>query len=129
VAERREMNYKIWFDEGAGAAYLKVINMLNADDVHGILPGLNKLLEGKDHRYVVVDVTDNPPGLLDQPARKAFKSYAKKIDFDKIAMFGAKPFIRMLAKAAVMALGKFDITKFFEAEDEALAWLKGKEEK
>jgi hypothetical protein len=119
------MNYKIWYDEEAGVAYLKVINMLNADDVHGILPGLDKLLEDKDHRYVVVDLINNPPGLLDQPARKAFKSYAKSIDFDKIAMFGAKPFIRMLAKAAVMALGKFDITKFFSSEEEALRWLKG----
>lgn len=118
------MNYRLWFDEDAGAAHLKITHMSTENDVNEYMAGLDKLLEGKKKRYVLVDLTDNPPGLLDKPARKAFGKYAGSIDFHKIAMYGAKPVIRMVAKVAVAALGKTKITKFFETREEALRWLK-----
>ncbi|MBN2379321.1 STAS/SEC14 domain-containing protein [candidate division WOR-3 bacterium] len=119
------MNYKIWFDEESETAYLKIINMLNEDDVNGLIPGLDKALQDKEPRHVLVDLSTNPPGFLDKPARKAFKTFAQQIDFDKIAMFGAEPRIRMMAKAAVFALGMFNITRFFKNKKDALRWLKG----
>jgi hypothetical protein len=119
------MNYKITYDEELGVARFKVLAMLTAEDVNEYIPGLNKLLEGKEHRYVLGDLSENPPGLLDSAARKAFKSQAKSLDCDKIAFFGAEPAVRMLAKTAVFALGMSNITKFFKTEEEALHWLKG----
>lgn len=117
-------NYKIWFDEEHGVARFKIYAMLTAEDVHEYVPGLNKLLEDKSPRSVLADLSENPPGLLDKSARKAFKEYAKSMEWDKIAFFGAAPVIQMLAKAAVAALGKFNITRFFKTEEEALTWLK-----
>lgn len=117
------MNYKIWYDDEVGAAHLKIIHMSTQEDVNGYMPGLDKLLEGKKKRYVLVDLTDNPPGLLDKPARKAFRDYSESLQFDKIAMYGAKPVIRMVAKVAVSALGQAQRTKFFDTKEEAVAWF------
>jgi len=118
------MNYKIWFDEDTYAVFLKIIKMPEEEDVNGFMTEAMKLYEGKERRYAVVDLSDNPPGLLDKPARKAFRLFAESIDFDRIVMFGGKPVIRMMAKVAVSALGKLKITKFFETEKEAINWLK-----
>jgi hypothetical protein len=38
---------------------------------------------------------------------------------------GAKPVTRILAKAAIAALGGSKMTKFFKSKEEALVWLKG----
>jgi hypothetical protein len=102
---------------------LKVLVMLNEGDVNAMMPALDKLLEGKKKRNVLVDLTLNPPGLLDKPARKAFAQYAEAIPFDKIAMYGAKPVIRMIAKVAVAALGRSKVTKFFDTREQAVSWL------
>ena len=118
------MNYKVWFDDDADAAHLKIIKMSTEEDVNGYMPELDRLLKGKDERHVLVDLTDNPPGLLDKPARKAFRNYSEKLAFNKISMYGAKPVIRMVAKVAVSALGMADITKFFETKTQAIDWLK-----
>ncbi|MBN2379316.1 STAS/SEC14 domain-containing protein [candidate division WOR-3 bacterium] len=119
------MNYKIWFDKELGVARFKVLAMLTEEDVNEYIPGLNKLLRGKEYRCVLGDLSENPPGMLDGSARKAFKSQAKELDWDKIAFFGAAPASRMLAKAAVFALGMSKITRFFKTEEEAISWLKG----
>lgn len=119
------MNYKVWYDTELKAAHLKIINMSTKEDVEGYMPALDRLLKDKPDRHVLVDLSDNPPGLLDKPARKAFRDYAESLRFDKIAMHGANPVIRMVAKVAVSALGMAHITKFFETKDEAIAWLKG----
>ncbi|MBD3285309.1 hypothetical protein GF338_03130 [candidate division WOR-3 bacterium] len=57
------MNYKVWFDEGIGAAHLKIIKMSTEEDVNGYMPELDSLLKGKKEKHVLVDLTDNPPGL------------------------------------------------------------------
>lgn len=121
------MNYKIWFDDELGVGRFKVFDTLTAEDVKEYILGLNKLLEGKEHCYILIDLTEYPsglPGLTGSAARKVFKEYSHSVNWNKVAFFGAGPGTRMLAKTAIFALGKSNITKFFNTEGEAIAWLK-----
>jgi hypothetical protein len=122
------MNYELSYDEEYSAVYLKVIEMLTDKDVHQMMPDAEKMFDnmpaGKKH--VLVDTSPDPPGVLDKPARKAFRQYAQMMKVvDKIAIFAAKPIVRMMARAAAAALGKLKVTKFFDEKSEALEWLKG----
>ncbi|MBN2379301.1 STAS/SEC14 domain-containing protein [candidate division WOR-3 bacterium] len=122
------MNYELRFDKECSAVYLKVITMLTDKDVHEMMPEAEKMfdnmLEGKKH--VLVDTSPDPPGILDKPARKAFRKYVQMMKvIDKIAIYGAKPIVRMMARAAAAALGKLNATKFFAGKEDAVRWLKG----
>ncbi|MBD3286652.1 STAS/SEC14 domain-containing protein, partial [candidate division WOR-3 bacterium] len=46
-------------------------------------------------------------------------------NYDKVAVVGASPGARMIAKVALAITGVSKISRFFKTEDEALAWLKG----
>lgn len=50
------------------------------------------------------------------------------MDADKSAIFGASPAVRMASKIALAVAKKSKITRFFKTKEEALAWLKGKEQ-
>lgn len=120
-------NYEIWYDEDAGAIHLKVINMLTAQDVHEIMPASVKMFEKMERKYVIVDTSPEPSGMLEKTARRAFREYMESMKVvEKLAVYGAKPVPRMMARAAAAALGKLKVTRFFKTETEALAWLKEK---
>ncbi|NLI97729.1 STAS/SEC14 domain-containing protein [bacterium] len=118
------MNYEMRFDEKRGVLYVKTLAMLEKADVDEILPKVAECFEGKEHRYILGDLSQNPSGLLSKDARNAFKENAKYLDVEKIAIIGANPSIRMIAKIALTIMGSSNIAKFFKTEDEALAWLK-----
>ncbi|NLI97722.1 STAS/SEC14 domain-containing protein [bacterium] len=125
MAEARKMNYEMWFDEKNGVLYVKTLAMLERADVEDIIPEVAEMLAGKEHRYILGDLAQNPSGLLTKDARTAFKENAENLQVDKIAIIGANPSIRMIAKIALTIMGKSDIAKFFKTEEEALVWLKG----
>jgi hypothetical protein len=118
------MNYEMWFDEENGVLCVKTLAMLEKADVDEILPKVAEYLEGKEHRYILGDLSQNPTGLLSKDARNAFKDNAKYLEVEKIAIIGANPSIRMIAKIALTIMGSSDIAKFFKTEEEAIAWLK-----
>ncbi|MBD3285310.1 hypothetical protein GF338_03135 [candidate division WOR-3 bacterium] len=77
-------------------------------------------------RLVLVDMShDKDPSSMSKEARKAYAEHTEIIKPEKVAMVGANPVARMVAKIALSIMGRSDITKFFKTEDEALAWLKG----
>lgn len=122
------MNYELKYDEESAAIYLKVIYMLTEDDVTQMMPRAEKMFANmpEGQKYVLVDTSPDPPGVLDKSARKAFRQYGEMMNvIDKIAIFGAKPIVRMMARAAAAALGKLKVTKFFDKREEALRWLRG----
>jgi hypothetical protein len=119
------MNYKIWYDEEYGVLYVKTLTMLTGTDIHEIMPEMNRILEDKPHRYIIGDLSENPPGLLTKEARQAFKEYAKDFKVDKAAITGTTPATRMITKIAISIMGMSNIAKFFKTKEEALRWLKG----
>jgi len=122
------VNYELTYDKECSAVCLKVILMLTEDDVHKMMPEAEKMFDNmpEGQKHIIVDTSLDPPGILDKPARKAFKQYVQMMKVvDKIAIFAAKPMVRMMARAAAAALGKLKVTKFFDEKAEALTWLKG----
>lgn len=122
------MNYELNFNEEYGAVCLKVIKMLTKDDVHEMMPQAEKMFDNmpRGQKHILVDTSPDPSGVLEKQARKAFREYVQMMKVvDKIAIYGAKPMVRMMARAAAASLGKLKVTKFFTEQEEALAWLKG----
>ncbi|MBD3286605.1 hypothetical protein GF338_09745 [candidate division WOR-3 bacterium] len=73
------MNYELIYDEECSAVYLKVIKMLTDKDVHQMMPDAEKMFDNMPAgvKFVLVDTSPDPPGILDKPARKTFKQYAQ----------------------------------------------------
>lgn len=116
--------YKIWFDEKEGVLYVKTFKTIDAEDIHRLMPEVDRLLEGKPHRYILGDLSKNPSDLLTKEARQAFKHYADRVQYDKIGVIGVNPVTRMVVKIAIKIIGQADKTRFFKTEDDALAWFK-----
>ena len=129
MAQGGKLNYKIWFDEEQGVLIVKTLAMLEKADVDEIIPKVAEYLDGKEHRYILGDLSENPTGLLSKGARTAFKENADNLKVEKIAIIGANPSIRMIAKIALTIMGKSDIAKFFKTREEAISWLKGEGKK
>lgn len=118
--------YKVWFDADAGVLYVKTFKTIDAEDIHRLMPEVEKSLEGRPHRYIIGDLSQNPSDLLTKEARQAFKRYTDTVNYDRIAVIGVNPITRMIVKIAVTIIGQSGKTRFFKTETEALAWLKGK---
>jgi hypothetical protein len=104
--------------------YLKIINMLTAEDVHEIMPASEEMFKDADHYYVLVDATAEPKGLLEKEARKAFGHYSDTMKIlEKIAAFGTNHVTRIMTKMAAAALGKLSVVRFFKSMEEARSWL------
>lgn len=119
------MNYKIWYDEECEAVYLQIINMLNADDVNAMMPGINEALGDRNPRLVVVDLASNPPGFLEGPARKAFRSFAREFDFYRIAMFGPNHAYGCSPRRQSLPWVNPILRNSSRVKKDALEWLKG----
>ncbi|MBD3285311.1 hypothetical protein GF338_03140 [candidate division WOR-3 bacterium] len=115
--------YKIWFDDKKGVLYVKTFKTIDAEDIHRLMPEVDRLLGGNPHRYILGDLSENPSDLLTKEARQAFKKY-KDVEYDRIAVIGVNPITRMVVKIAIKIIGQSDKTRFFNSEDEALKWLR-----
>ncbi|MBD3286651.1 hypothetical protein GF338_09980 [candidate division WOR-3 bacterium] len=118
------MNYKMWYSDDHEVLYVKTFAMITSEDVNQIMPQVTQIFKGKSRSLILADLSDNPSGLLSKEARGAFKKHAESFKVDKIAIKGANPPIRMIAKIALTIIGSSDIARFFKEEEEALAWLK-----
>lgn len=117
--------YKVWYSDEAGALYIQTFDRLKKEDVADVMSAVYSEMEGKDQRYVIVDLSRGSSDMVDKEARRAFRESARPQDFEKVAVFGASPAVRMLAKVILVVTGVWDKTRFFKTESDALAWLKG----
>jgi hypothetical protein len=117
--------YKVWFDQEQGVLYVKTFKTIDAEEIHQLIPQVEKSLEGKPERHIIGDLSENPTDPLTKQARQAFKQYANSLNYDRIAIIGVNPLTRMIVKIAVKIIGQSDKTQFFNNEAEALRWLKG----
>lgn len=120
-------NYRIWYDFNLDALRIKNYYPLTKDDVTRLLPLVNKILEDKKQRCFLVDLTGLPiEKMVDKDSRQVIRNYKDNKEFDKIAVFGASPVIRMIAKVMISVAGSSGSTKFFKSEDEAVDWIREK---
>ena len=119
------MNFKMQYSEEKGALCINILHTLEADDVHEIVPLIETELEGKSNRHLLFDMSGTPSDSVSKEARQAFRENADLTNYDKVAIVGASPGARMIAKVALTIAGVSKISRFFKTEDEALYWLKG----
>lgn len=120
------MNYKLWYDAERKIIYLKTFKTMTAEDVHQLMAQAAEEFEGKEADFSLIDMTDAGTEHLGKDTRDAFKQYADSLEYKKIAIVGANPVTRMLARVALAVTGKSKIARFFKTEAQALEWLKGK---
>lgn len=125
MPERRHaVKYKVWHDERNDVIRFSQTESLNADDIRKVTPLIENLAQETGLKCILIDLSRGSTATLDKEARRALKEFSMPDIFDKIAIFGANPAMRMIAKVIFAITRSSDSTKFFKAEDEALEWLK-----
>ncbi len=120
--------YILSYDSEIDALYIKILGVLETEDLNELIAQYQKILEDKPHRHILVDMTESSQfdaSVMTRQLRNTYKDLMKLMKTDKTAIFGASPGLRMAAKIASAVIGKSDVTKFFKTKDEAIAWLKG----
>ncbi|NDC22165.1 hypothetical protein EBZ57_02230 [bacterium] len=91
-------------------------------DAQALLVQLQK--EGKP-RLGLIDITNQKNFTAD--TNRAAMQILESLNYDKVAIFGAKTLLTEVTKAIILAMGKTNNTKIFPDRDSAVAWLKSTE--
>ncbi|MBD3284771.1 hypothetical protein GF359_00380 [candidate division WOR-3 bacterium] len=117
--------HKVWFDDEKGILFLKLSGTFTTADGERYIPEIERLYKDRDKHYLLCDLTDGGTELpTDKSYRKWLIDMYERIGFNRIAMFNAKPSMRMLAKIVLAAAGKSNQVKFFSSHNDAVDWLK-----
>jgi hypothetical protein len=90
-------------------------------DAQDLLTQLQK--EGKP-RLGLIDVTNQKNFTPD--TNRAAMQILEALNYDKVAIFGAKTLLTEVTKAIIIAMGKAENTKIFKDRESAVAWLNEK---
>lgn len=119
------MKHEFWFDEDHDVVRVKLSGSFTMQELSEIISILNELLEDKKHRCILVDVSDSARILSSKEERKAMAEMAKGLDWEKVAVLGADPILRISSKIILAVMGKGKEAQFFKTDEETLHWLKG----
>lgn len=78
-------------------------------------------IEGGQAQFVLIDLHQSTE--FSSAARKIWVEFLQNDKIKKTALFGGNVFVKTLATFVIAATGKKDI-KFFNTEEEAVAWFK-----
>jgi hypothetical protein len=103
-----------------------IISVVQAGDqtresILGIVRCVRLLIDELPEVKILVDYSDS--GKIDLGAYKTGFFGIKSIKFNKVAIFGASPYMIEMVNAMAMAVGKGDIVHFSRTREAALAWL------
>ncbi|MBN2381026.1 STAS/SEC14 domain-containing protein [candidate division WOR-3 bacterium] len=119
------MKHQVWFDSEHGICFLKLRGTFSPDDGAVYIPRIQECYKGIEKHYLLCDLTE---GGTELPTEKSYRRWLiemyERIGFDRIAMYNAKPAMRMLAKIVLTAAGKSNQVRFFSSQDDAIQWLK-----
>jgi hypothetical protein len=116
------------YDEENNVLYIKIRGILDVEDLHKLIPLYEGLLEKRNRRYILVDMSESAKfdaNTMTKEMRNAYKDLIKVMNPEKSAIFGLSPGLRMAARIVLVLSGKSDVTHFFKNKEEALLWLKG----
>ncbi len=119
------MEHILAFDEENGFLRMRIPSdwQFNIRDASSFLELVEEFYEGRNHRYLMVDVSRSPGKGLSREFRSWMNEQAARIGFEKIGVVGVSSFNRMVAKIAIATMGKSKQTQFFKSESEAIRWL------
>ncbi len=114
------------FDEKNQILHLKFTEVWDEKDIPEMFNRMRTHLEGREKRILLGDVSGAAPQSYSKEMRKMVADEATTLKLDKIAIMGANPVLRMMAKVLLAVIGnKWSAeTRFFGSKEEALAWLK-----
>ncbi|MBN2380579.1 STAS/SEC14 domain-containing protein [candidate division WOR-3 bacterium] len=124
------MKHEIWFDEDNEVLRFKLIGQWTVENFKEAMTRIQELFEGKEHRYLIGDVSQASPQKYTKEFRQLVAEEGANVQLDKAAITGASPVLRMMAKMLIAAgrvARKIPMeTRFFKTDEEAVEWLKGK---
>lgn len=118
-----------YYDDENDVLYIKIGDILGVEDLNDLIAQSQKMLQGKTHRHVLVDMSESSQfdaSAMTKEMRSYYKELLTAMNADKTVIFGANPALRMVAKIALAVSGKSAGTHFSMTKEEGLAWLKGK---
>lgn len=110
-------------DEANKIVYLKTYRTLTEQDVNSLMELANTEYKDKDIHYCLIDMSQATSEPVSKAAREVFKKYADSLTYKRVAVVGATPSTRMLAKVALAVVGKSKVARFFKTEEDALHWF------
>ncbi len=123
-----EKNFKLWYDEKEGVIRSEIYKRFDVESLELYFNEISKFTP-EQQRYIIGWIFDDAQQMPDKEARRAAKEKFKTANFKKVANLGAKPIVRMVSNIVMTAVGKGKDNKYFETEEEALAWIRAEKEK
>jgi pyruvate carboxylase len=115
------------FDEKNEILFLKFVEEWTEKDIPEMFSRIRMFLEGKKKKNILGDVSEAPAQSYSRQMRNMVGEEVVDLKLDKVAILGANPVLRMMAKVLLAVIGnKWSAeTRFFGSKAEALAWIKG----
>jgi hypothetical protein len=118
-----EKKFKIWFDGETGILRSEIYKPFNPERATAVFEEIFNNHSEEQQRYILVFLGPDAQAIIDKETRRLAREKTKDNKWEKIAIYGAKSGVRMLAKVVLTAIGKGKDTKFFPTEKECVEWL------
>jgi len=124
------VKHKIYYDEANGIVREEFIGSFSEEDVPEYFARTREVLSGIEHRRVLVDFSQAARKLYEsKKVRQMLIEGTASLEFtdEKVALLVKDPVKKMMSKVVTtgsVTKGKKVQVKYFEDEEEAIAWLK-----
>lgn len=125
IKQEEIMEHKISYDPKTDIVHLDIIGPVMRDDAGELVDALEKNAKKGETNLLLADLTQTPSMNMDRDTRRFIQEKGKSIYYNRMAVVGASPITRMLAKIVMGVIGRPETLKFFASKDEAVHWLKG----
>lgn len=117
------MKHQVWFDETQGVLHVEYVGTVDIDNHHELIRKLNSISRLQKN-LTLVDLSEMKMPRWDRKTRQALAAELNQEEYPKVAIIGANPILRMLARTFTPLLHWKQAIEFFESENDALIWLK-----
>jgi len=117
------MGYEAKYDADNEVVSLKIIGIYTADDARAFNKDAESMLKDKAIRQIMVDLAEAGK-FGGTEARKTTAQQMKRLEVQAMAMFNARPAVRIMGKILTKLTGGSMKAGFFTTPAEALLWLK-----
>jgi hypothetical protein len=110
-----------------GILRLGFIGNINKEKAEAFIKEIIPFLEAATEAEPLLALADSSrTGKVSSAARKIFTEMYRDSRFKKVAVVEASRYARVLAGFLIKATGRASTLRFFDSEEEAVAWLKAK---
>lgn len=114
---------EVHYDAEKEILFVNPFRNVSPEEMRILLEEMIRILEGKTHRRLLADVSSVPGLQMNKETRNILKEKARELNLERMAVVGASPITRMLAKIVTTVLGVRGDTKFFRTVTEAVDWI------